>query len=250
MLPKDVSLTPSMGHREGRNPENLYEAASRFLWPTATSGDAGSFGAAGYSTESGRHSGTTLTDAAKLWPTPQAQEDGSTPEAMLARKERANVKRKAGLYADGCGSPSMLSLSLAANLWSTPRTMDGSLSGETREDWEERRARKKAANPNLGDLDIPLSSQVLWMTATTRDWKDGACADADVPTNGLLGRQVLRTETAGSDGSGKAVLNPSFVEALMGFPPGWTVPTGSALSATPSSPPRPEPPSSSLQGGC
>ncbi len=32
-------------------------------WPTATGGDAKASGAAGYSTESGRHSGTTLTDA-------------------------------------------------------------------------------------------------------------------------------------------------------------------------------------------
>lgn len=40
------------------------------------------------------------------------------------------------------------------------------------------------------------------MTPTTRDWKDGACADSNVPTNGLLGRQAVRawaTPTA-SDG--------------------------------------------------
>lgn len=81
------------------------------------------------------------------------------------------------------------------------------------------------------------------MTPTTRDWKDGACADADVPTNGLLGRQVLRTETVGNAGAGQAVLNPFFVEALMGFPIGWTVPTVSAHSETPSFPPKREPPS-------
>lgn len=33
------------------------------LWPTPTAGDANSSGAAGYSTASGRHPGTTLTDA-------------------------------------------------------------------------------------------------------------------------------------------------------------------------------------------
>jgi hypothetical protein len=33
---------------------------------------------------------------------------------------------------------------------------------------------------------------LLWGTPTSRDHKDGACADADVETNGLLGRQVLR----------------------------------------------------------
>jgi hypothetical protein len=44
------------------------------LWPTAT--DAKASGAAGYSTDSGRHSGTTLTDAANgLWATPTARDE-------------------------------------------------------------------------------------------------------------------------------------------------------------------------------
>lgn len=33
----------------------------------------------------------------------------------------------------------------------------------------------------------------LWGTPTSRDYKDRACRDADVPTNGLLARQVCRT---------------------------------------------------------
>jgi hypothetical protein len=32
----------------------------------------------------------------------------------------------------------------------------------------------------------------LLPTPTSRDWKDGACADADVPTNALLGRVAVR----------------------------------------------------------
>lgn len=36
-------------------------------WPTAVAGDAKSCGAAAYSTASGRHSGTTLTDATRKW---------------------------------------------------------------------------------------------------------------------------------------------------------------------------------------
>jgi hypothetical protein len=35
----------------------------------------------------------------------------------------------------------------------------------------------------------------MWGTPTARDWKDGACADADVPTNGLLGRMAARWPT-------------------------------------------------------
>lgn len=51
-------------------------------WPTPTRGDGSSSGAAGYSTESGRHSGTTLTDAARFtgWTTPTSRDwkDGAT----------------------------------------------------------------------------------------------------------------------------------------------------------------------------
>ena len=39
------------------------QARAASLWPTPTAQDAASSGAAGYSTESGRHPGTTLTDA-------------------------------------------------------------------------------------------------------------------------------------------------------------------------------------------
>ena len=51
------------GH-EDRRRESLDAMAAR--WPTATAMDAADSGAAGYSTASGRHSGTTLTDAARL----------------------------------------------------------------------------------------------------------------------------------------------------------------------------------------
>jgi len=52
---------------------------ARTLWPTATAGDAKASGAAGYSTASGRHAGTTLTDAAvRNWATPTAR-DGKGP---------------------------------------------------------------------------------------------------------------------------------------------------------------------------
>jgi hypothetical protein len=44
-------------------------------WPTPTAGDANASGAAGYSTDSGRHSGTTLTDAVA----------GSAPNGRLGR---------------------------------------------------------------------------------------------------------------------------------------------------------------------
>lgn len=58
------------------------------LWPTPTAGDEKASGAAGYSTASGRHAGTTLTDAAvRNWPTPSATDGkGSTKPGQRRRQ--------------------------------------------------------------------------------------------------------------------------------------------------------------------
>lgn len=98
--------------------------------------------------------------------------------------------------------------------WATPNAHDGRRPGADLKSTQGANLSRHAAQ---------------WATPTTRDWKGGACRDADVPTNSLLGRQVLRTLPGGSDGE---VLSPSFVEALMGLPLGWTAPTASAVSAT------------------
>ncbi len=62
-------------------------------WPTAVAGDSKSCGAAGYSTESGRHSGTTLTDAMKAWPTPTARDhkDGTDPSLKVPTNGRLGL---------------------------------------------------------------------------------------------------------------------------------------------------------------
>ena len=52
---------------------------------------------------------------------------------------------------------------------------------------------RKGLSPTSGDG--LATAATLWATPTARDWKDGACADADVPTNGLLGRQAPRWPT-------------------------------------------------------
>jgi DNA (cytosine-5)-methyltransferase 1 len=107
-------------------------------------------------------------------------------------------------------------------MWQTPKVATGAYS---------------YSNGNHAKPFLNLEGQAaMWATPTSRDWKDGACMDADVPTNALLGRQVLRTPTPGASGSSTAVLNPQFVEALMGFHIGWTA---FAPSATPSSPKSP-----------
>ena len=77
-----------------------------------------------------------------------------------------------------------------------------------------------AGNRRTADL---THAAGMWMTPTARDHKDGATTLANTPVNGLLGRQVLVTPMAGSDTSEpRRTLNPLFVEALMGWPTGWT----------------------------
>jgi hypothetical protein len=58
-------------------------------WPTPTRQDGASSGVAGYPKSDTHHSGTTLTDAARLagWATPAAHEPGGTPEQALKRKK-------------------------------------------------------------------------------------------------------------------------------------------------------------------
>lgn len=77
-----------------------------------------------------------------------------------------------------------------------------------------------AGNRRTADL---THAAGIWMTPTARDHKDGATSLANTPVNGLLGRQVLATPMAGNDTCDvRRTLNPLFVEALMGWPTGWT----------------------------
>lgn len=63
-----------------------------------------------------------------------------------------------------------------------------------------------------------------WATPAARDWR----SESTIPHGNHsppLGRQVLTMPTVGSDGStpeAHVLLCPAFVEALMGFPRGWT----------------------------
>lgn len=81
-------------------------------------------------------------------------------------------------------------------------------------------SKPSAGNRRTADL---THVAAIWMTPTARDYKDGSTSLANVPVNGLLGRQVLTTPMPGDSSSdARRTLNPLFVEALMGWPTGWT----------------------------
>ena len=140
--------------------------------------------------------------------------------------------------------------------WPTPRSRDGDKSPRNVESSHGPHLTAVAAHwqtPSVADTtgghlsrggsrsgELLLRGQAKqWATPTTRDWKDGACSETDVPTNALLGRQAVRatvgpdshpdqtTETDGAATSpatptSRLQLNERFVEVLMGLPPGWT----------------------------
>jgi len=196
--------------------------------------DSESPGAAAYSTESGRHSGTTLTDAARLWPTATAHERTHSPRAVDHGQQLANVAAKwptpsASVAQDGEGSATWLArretlkakgingngagmpLTIASVLWATPRTTSA-----------------KGARPDrLEGPDIQTEA-ARWAAPCARDYRTpnrDPQQHADQLANQVAhGPLAQQTPPDGASGSSVAVLHPSFVEALMGLPPSWTVP--------------------------
>lgn len=134
--------------------------------------------------------GTTLTDAMRLWPTPDASvsNDSEEPEQWRARQTEL---RKKGVNGNGAGVP----LAIATKEWATP-TASESANRTTTEPASVTDGRGHGAH----------------LSAQTMAWMDEHRSLPD-----------LTTEPDGeSTSSAGRVLNPRFVEALMGFPLGWT----------------------------
>ena len=118
--------------------------------------------------------------------------------------------------------------------WPTPDAMCGHRAGVENdpEHWNRKRQQKAEQGINLHRyLNVEAAA---WRTPNARDWKDspGMAKTSDDGRLRLdqLPRQAFAcshlvppTSTDGSDGSlSTPVLNPQFVETLMGFPTGWT----------------------------
>ena len=152
-----------------------------------------------------------------------------------------------------CGPKAGTGLATAVRMWPTPDTQNHRDGTKTRKEAHGAHAMSlhhavaQAGNPSLA-----MAARLI-PTPTARDYKDGSAnACRNVPVNGLLGRAVhfLPTPRAQSaNGTGKSrighredlqthaakttqednrtearngQLNPTWVEALMGFPIGWT----------------------------
>lgn len=166
--------------RDGSGSPHLSTVA--IAWPTPTEGDAKASGSAGYSTASGRHEGTTLTDAVRgLWATPTSRDwkDGAC--------SAANVPTNA-----------LLGRQAVRGLWATP-TAQITNEYEDPAEWRARRDRVKATGINGNGMGEPLTIQARSFLPAPSTWTGGP----DGLPSGL-------------------VLSPRFVEVLMGYPVGWT----------------------------
>jgi hypothetical protein len=145
------TIRASDGERGGRgdliqavrgNPNSHYT-----LYPTPTAGDSRSSGSAGYSTESGRHSGTTLTDAVVRFPTPNAT-DGKGPSTRTAGKERPKCDDDLPTRCGGSLNPDWVELLMGwPKGWTSLEPLSDAPMIAWGEDWEEGTTRTAKGMP-------------------------------------------------------------------------------------------------------
>ncbi|MBI3205002.1 MAG: DNA cytosine methyltransferase [Myxococcales bacterium] len=112
--------------------------------------------------------------------------------------------------------------------WATP-TANNPNEGEDPDTWHARRARLAELGTNGNGAGEPLGQQVrLWATPSARDHKTGELS-------GRHGTEALNQQVTDYPRSPfGSRLSPDWVEALQGFPAGWTLSTGPRLEVDPS----------------
>lgn len=185
---------------------------AREFWPTPTVGNV----TGGNATRGGERSDELLLPGmAERWTTPQAHDaSGGEP----SRVRRYGTTHGAANLADD------------VTAWPTPRASDQNQPGEH----------------GQGGQDLRTAT-AQWATPKSRDWKGGQGSeprhspnlDEMAELSPIGGRPGPETSRDGDDSSPNVPtslrrLNPTFVEALMGWPLGWTSlePIDSASSGT------------------
>jgi len=195
--------------------EPLTVADASSFWPTAVVSDSES-SARGTTTTGVSHPGTSLTDAMREWATPNASLHNYLEEPA------SYEERSARLVAEGT-RPLGVNLGQQAQTWSTPtaRNIHGASNTATRE-----------GSPDL-------QTQATWPTPAARDSKGANGPEHLAKERGhhdqlpnavalWSGHQDPTTEQGGLESSPPTHtsrrLNPAFVEWLMGWPAGWSLP--------------------------
>lgn len=156
-----------------------------------------------------------------FWPTATAMDAkvkfARSPDKMI-RKDRRNVLRTPGL-AETVLQPeaypySKKDLELAKQ---------GKPYRTTRVQWPTPRAQEPGSTSSDHGLSLNEVSK-MWSTPVARDWKEGFLINNKTATRSNLSRQAPRMQLGGKSCSNMPrTLNPLFVEALMGWPQGWTI---------------------------
>jgi hypothetical protein len=153
------------------------------LMPTPTVQD-GNGHVGQYPATKTHHTGLTLATAVQMYPTPNSADSHRGADAR---------KRK------GSGGPNLLA---AVQMFPTPRASAN-----------ENRQTKRTPSQEKGTHGKCLSVEVHYMTPSARDWKGVSGPNAHAIQRGACAN--LCDQVGG-------VLNPTWVEWLMGYPIGWT----------------------------
>lgn len=193
-------------------------------WPTPTASD---YGSSQNGICAGKPSGGTpslSTLARTTWATPMAHDGTGGAGTSIHRDLQREVKEwSTPIATDGNDAGGGAKTTREAKEWPTPLAEDthAKMHGETR--------------PSGGNPNLPMAAS-LWPTACTTDAASSgrASTTTDVMHPGVSLTDAMRSFFTITDGRpapptkkggrGGPVLDPRFVEALMGFPDGWTVP--------------------------
>lgn len=176
-----------------------------------------------YGTESGRHSGTTLTDAATRWPTASDAAFEDNPRNGIKGNHNLSLNNAAGRWLTPCANEDAAGRPGAkmqqqlkqqsetwAEAWATPHAnMTTGAGTHGRADYANIQTQAAAWPTPRAEMDSGKHrGEADTLHSATKDWERGL----PDPT---------ATGAASSQDSGPRRLNPAFVEWLMGFPRGW-----------------------------
>jgi hypothetical protein len=167
---------------------------------------------------------TYVTDSG-LWPTPVAHDDGNTPEAHMAMKQRMK-----GGPRNTITSLTVMVKAIEDGLWPTPTASEHTGPGHASKGGKNLRTvvaeSEMLPTPKASDADRGERGDLLAIVNERPNRHSGGM----LPTPTASRRTGLQSHGVNKV---RGQLNPTWVEWLMGFPLGWTV---LDPSETPSSP--------------
>lgn len=188
----------------------------------------------------------TSASACSSWPTPSAAltNDDEGPETFKARQAAQKAR---GINGNGAGMP----LTAAAKDWPTPASRDWRApNSQDSQDSQDKRNADSARGQQLPNFVEHVLAET-WGTPSTMDargrtyTRDGGRKGEERPAlagqaESLSCQSIPQVPGSASDGPPSSPtspsslrLSPEFVEWLMGWPPGWTIPSPGSMRPEP-----------------